>query len=322
MNSSRCDGGQDGVAGPDDRLHADGHHNIRPRWNLSWPVTRYVGGSRIMNHINIIIDDLQAEQTALDELLRTRSDDQWNQPTPADGWTSRHQIAHLAFFDATAEMSLTDPDAFAEHRQRAERGPGAYRTESLKPLLELTPNQLLERWRDAHRSLQQALRAANPDARHPWYGPSMSLASMATARLMETWAHGQDIADTFEMDRPATARLTHIARIACLAFPYSFTNNALPVPTTGVQANLILPSGNTWAFGEDNLPDSVTGPIDDFCLVLTRRRHVADTALEVTGPIAAKWMTIGQAFAGPPGAGRAPGQFTRRPLAVHRAGRK
>jgi uncharacterized protein (TIGR03084 family) len=145
---------------------------------------------------------------------------------------------------------------------------------------------------------------------------------MATARLMETWAHGQDIADTFEMDRPATARLTHIARIACLAFPYSFTNNALPVPTTGVQANLILPSGNTWAFGEDNLLDSVTGPIDDFCLVLTRRRHVADTALEVTGPIAAKWMTIGQAFAGPPGAGRAPGQFTRRPLAVHRAGRK
>ena len=29
----------------------------------------------------------------------------------------------------------------------------------------------------------------------PWYGPSMSARSFVTARLMETWAHGMDVAD-------------------------------------------------------------------------------------------------------------------------------
>ena len=49
----------------------------------------------------------------------------------------------------------------------------------------------------------------------------------------------------------------------------------------------------------------------DFCLLVTQRRHVADTALVPEGDIATEWLTIAQAFAGPPGAGRQPGQFAR-----------
>jgi Mycothiol maleylpyruvate isomerase N-terminal domain len=44
-------------------------------------------------------------------------------------------------------------------------------------------------------------------------------------------------------------------------------------------------------------------------LLVTQRRHLADAGLDIQGAAAAEWMAIAQAFAGPPGAGRAPGQF-------------
>ncbi|MEE2031263.1 TIGR03084 family metal-binding protein [Rhodococcus chondri] len=264
-----------------------------------------------MNQLAHLIDDLEAEQMALDEIVATFGNDEWNRLTPAEGWTSRHQIAHLAFFDTAAEMSLTDPDAFAEQRRRADQDPDAYSVAVLEPLLELSSEQLLDTWRQGRRSLLHAFRSAPTGTRHPWYGPSMSLASMVTARLMETWAHGQDVADTAGTARAVTSRLGHIARIACLAFPFSFTNRGMSVPDTGVRVCLSVPSGGAWEFGEEGLEDSVSGPIEDFCLVLTRRRHVADTDLIVTGPIAREWMTLGQAYAGPPGHGRTPGQFAQ-----------
>ena len=44
---------------------------------------------------------------------------------------------------------------------------------------------------------------------------------------------------------------------------------------------------------------SIVGPAADFCLVVTQRRHVDDTALTVTGDAAAEWMDKAQAYAGP-----------------------
>jgi len=55
--------------------------------------------------------------------------------------------------------------------------------------------------------------------------------------------------------------------------------------------------------------DRVTGTALDFCLVVTQRRHPADTGLVASGPAAEGWIAIAQAFAGPPGPGRTPGQF-------------
>jgi hypothetical protein len=56
----------------------------------------------------------------------------------------------------------------------------------------------------------------------------------------------------------------------------------------------------------DESSNSVTGPLEDFCLVVTQRRHLDDTHLVLEGPIAHEWMAIAQAFAGPPGPGRSP----------------
>ena len=51
----------------------------------------------------------------------------------------------------------------------------------------------------------------------------------------------------------------------------------------------------------------VEGAAVDFCKVVTQTRNVADTALRVSGPVAADWMTIVQCFAGPPEDPPAPG---------------
>jgi uncharacterized protein (TIGR03084 family) len=137
----------------------------------------------------------------------------------------------------------------------------------------------------------------------------MSLASKVTARIMETWAHGQDVVDALGATRTPTDRLRHVARIGVLAMPNSFATHGRPVPTDRIRVALTAPSGAVWSWGDDDAADSVSGDALDFCLVVTQRRHVADTALEVTGPTATAWIGIAQAFAGPPGAGRRAGQF-------------
>ncbi len=58
--------------------------------------------------------------------------------------------------------------------------------------------------------------------------------------------------------------------------------------------------------GPAEASNRLTGPALDFCLLVTQRRHRNDLALAIEGPAATEWMTIAQAFAGPPGPGRPP----------------
>ena len=76
-----------------------------------------------------------------------------------------------------------------------------------------------------------------------------------------------------------------------------------------VRVELVAPSGQDWVWGPDDAVDTVAGPAEDFCLVVTQRRHPAATSLRVEGPAAIEWMGIAQAFAGGAGSGRTPGQF-------------
>jgi uncharacterized protein (TIGR03084 family) len=139
----------------------------------------------------------------------------------------------------------------------------------------------------------------------------MAARSFATARLMETWAHGQDVADALGVRREPTDRLRHVAHIGVRARPFSYAVRGLDVPAGEVYVALDPPSGGEpWTWNDPTAPDRISGPALDFCLVVTQRRHPADTSLVVDGPLAAEWIAIAQAFAGPPGEGRRPGQFT------------
>ncbi len=258
--------------------------------------------------IDGLLTDLTAEHDALAALLAGRPDHDWSAPTPAPGWTVRDQIAHLAHFDGVTALCVGEPEKFVALRDSLE-DLQSYVDDIGAVHADRPGAQMLAWWNDEHRRLRAAAEAADPAVRVPWFGPSMSLASKLTARIMETWAHGQDVADTFGVRREATARLRHVARIGVLAFPNSYRARGRPVPDAELHVALTAPDGSHWTWGDPASPNAVTGPAEDFCLVVTQRRHVADTALRTRGDIAGEWMRVAQAFAGPPGVGRRAGQF-------------
>ena len=250
--------------------------------------------------------DLRDEHAALDAIVGELSEEQWSMATPAEGWSVRDQISHLWFFDQRAVLAMRDPEAFAADMQWMLANGGT--EASVAPGRAMSGEALLDAWRADREVLIDASRALDPSARVPWYGPAMAARSFITARLMETWAHGQDIVDALGASRPATARLKHVAHIGVRARPFSYLVNSLPVPEAPVYVALTAPDGSLWQWGEP-AADNVRGPALHFCLLVTQRRHLHDTRLVMEGDAARQWMGIAQAFAGGAGGGRAPAQF-------------
>jgi uncharacterized protein (TIGR03084 family) len=256
-----------------------------------------------------LLQDLKNEQEALDTIVAGLDNDGWNTMTPAQ-WTVKQQIEHLAFFDKTAKLSVTEPEVFKEHA-KALFGGQPEAMAQLDILIKMSPSELLKWWRDEKSALLEALSHKGPKDRLPWYGPSMSALSFATARLMETWAHGQDVVDVVDASRPATDRLRHIAHLGYVTFGWSFMNRQMEVPEDRVRLELNSPSGALWTWGPEEATNIIKGSAEGFCLVVVQRRHYQDTDLVITGPVAEKWMSLAQCFAGPPTQGPPPGKFPK-----------
>nr|WSX51254.1 TIGR03084 family metal-binding protein [Streptomyces sp. NBC_00974] len=256
-----------------------------------------------------VFTDLREEGRELDALVGELPGPAWARPTPAPGWSIAHQIAHLHWTDRASLLSLTDADAFAGLVEEALKAPDSFVDAGAEEGAALPPAELLARWRAGRADLDEALAAASPEDRFPWYGPPMKAASMASARLMETWAHGQDVADALGVRRVATARLRHVARIGVRARDYAYAVRGLTAPTAEFRVELTAPgtSAQRWTYGPEDAAQRITGPALDFCLLVTQRAHRADLALTATGPDADRWLDIAQAFAGPAGPGREPG---------------
>lgn len=251
-----------------------------------------------------VLSDLAAEHRSLDELVSDLPDDRWDLPTPAEPWRVRDQVTHLAYFDEQAARSVTDPDAFMRGVNEAlAQGAEGFMVHHLDRGRTMDPAELLAWWRTARANLLTSFRTADPDRRVPWFGPPMKARSSAVARLMETWAHGLDVADALGVRRPPTDRLFHIAELGVKTFRFSFENRGLTAPGERVRVELSGPSGLSRTWNED-AEEAVTGPVEDFCMVVAQRRHIDDTDLAVAGETAARWMEIAQVFAGPPGPGR------------------
>jgi uncharacterized protein (TIGR03084 family) len=236
------------------------------------------------------------------------TDADWRRLTPAPGWTIGDQVSHLAYFDEAAIMSATDPDQFqSAHTTAVDPDAIARRYH------EMAAADLADWFGRARGELLSVFASLDPAMRVPWFGVQMSVASSVTARLMETWAHGQDIADTVGVQRAPTHRLRHVAHIGVGARAFSYAANRLPMPADPVRVELVAPSGELWSWGPADAQDRVIGSAIDFCLLVTQRRHRLDVAVEAAGPAAREWLAIAQAFAGPPGPGRKPGQFSAGP---------
>jgi uncharacterized protein (TIGR03084 family) len=268
-------------------------------------------GAMKMSTLHQLLSDLVAETAVLDELLAGLRDDEWEKATPAEGWSVRDQVSHLAFFDDAAVLAATDVERFKGEAERLmSLGPdfpdvvaAGYRE---------TPVSDLNEWfRTARSEFIAAFATLDGKARMPWFGPEMSITSCVTARLMETWAHTQDVLGAFGAEQKPTMRLRHVAHLGVRTMHFSFHLNGRPAPDAPVHVALNAPDGSVWSWGPEDAVDRVEGDALDFCFVVTQRRNVADTSLVVTGPVASEWLTIAQAYAGAPGPGREPLISTR-----------
>lgn len=230
-----------------------------------------------------LLDDLDAEYSSLDRLVAGLGAEQWILPTPIPEWSIADQIGHLAVSEAWAARAISDPDGFQAARGQfspsipPDDGPAA-----------------LTAWRAARARTIDAARVAGGNPRVPWFGPPMSLASLLTARLMETWAHGVDIADTLRT-RITSHGLRHIADLGVRTRGFSSQLRGLAADDTPIRVEL-TDGDHRLTWGPSDAVESITGPVDDFCLVVTRRRAVAETELGIDGPAAERWMEIAQVF--------------------------
>jgi uncharacterized protein (TIGR03084 family) len=250
------------------------------------------------------VAELRAESDELDALVAPLAAGRWAEPTPSPGWTIAHQIGHLLWTDRAALTAVTDEAGFAEMLAAAAQDPDGFVDAGAEELAATPPAELLSDWRVTRGRLHEALLAVAEGRKLPWFGPPMSATSMATARLMETWAHGLDVADALGVKRPVTGRLRSIAHIGVRTRDYAFVVNNLTPPTESFLVELRAPGGDTWSWGPSDAAQRVTGSAEDFCFLVTQRRPL--TALDVTasGTDAHRWLEIAQAFAGPPGPGR------------------
>jgi uncharacterized protein (TIGR03084 family) len=251
-----------------------------------------------------VLADLAAEGERLDMLVATLDEAGWRTPTPAAGWDVAAQVAHLAWTDEVATKAATDKAAWDEVVLGAIADPDGYVDAQAHALAQ--DDDLLGRWRRSRADLRRALEERPAGEKVPWFGPPMSATSMATARLMETWAHSLDVHEGLGVLVEDTDRIRHVAHLGVRTRDFAYAVHGLDAPDEEFRIDLLAPSGDVWTWGPDDAAQTLTGSAGDFCRLVTQRVHRVDTDLVATGRDVDRWLDIAQAFAGQPGEGRAP----------------
>lgn len=249
-----------------------------------------------------VLADLAAEGDRLEQLVAGLDDDGWRTPTPAPGWDVATQVAHLAWTDDAALRAATDKEAWDALVLDALADPEGYVDQ--QALAVAQDPDLMARWRSGRTTLHAALTAYPQGQKMPWFGPPMSATSMATARLMETWAHSLDVHDALGVAVVDTDRIRHVAHLGVRTRDFAFAVHGLEAPAEEFRIDLVSPSEDVWSWGPEDAAQTLTGSAGDFCRLVTQRVNRADTDLVAAGPDVDRWLDIAQAFAGQPGEGR------------------
>jgi uncharacterized protein (TIGR03084 family) len=262
-------------------------------------------------HVLVEVREFLEEARSLRQLLTQMSEETWQQPTPFKRWTPWDVVAHLALSDGWALATLRSREEFGTemHRVNAALASGLPITEYTRQRFDgLDGAALLAAWSAGFEALCAQFDTVDPQYRFAWFGPDMAARTFITARLMETWAHGQDVYDLLRVPRVYNDNLRSIAFLGVKTFSFTFVNRGLKPPTTAPFVSLTAPSGAIWDYNTPSDVERIEGLASDFCHVVTQNRNVADTQLKVTGEIAQSWMRVAQCFAGRPEDPPVPGQ--------------
>ena len=237
---------------------------------------------------DVLLDDLAAEHQVLDDLVAPLPLDVWAKPSPSPGWTLAHQIHHLDVSEGAALLALTghSDQVFAPTGRWPDR-----------PLPD-DPTEVLDNWRSSRAASFEAMTGLDAKAPVIWGDGPMTCRSFATARLMETWAHGLDCFTTVGVEPVDTDRLRHVAHIGYRALPYAFRSQGVnpPAPLSELRLELVSPSGDNWTYGDGDAPQSLTGSAAHWCRVATRRMDAADSDLVANGSLAQAVLTVARAY--------------------------
>ena len=257
--------------------------------------------------------DFLDESNALNALVGGLSDRELATQTAFKGWTIDVVIGHLHTWNWAADLSLRDGDAFQDFfatvKQHIASGGNLNQFER-NWLDGLRGRALLDTWSAHYPEVAERFGEAEPSKRVKWAGPDMSVRSSISARLMETWAHGQEVYDQLGVLRENTDRVGNIVFLGLNTYGWTFNVRGETPPQPVPHLKLTAPSGESWVYGEPSESELIEGLAEQFCQVVTQVRNVADTDLRVVGANAASWMSKAQCFAGAPQEPPAPG--TRR----------
>lgn len=257
-----------------------------------------------MTDLQNVIAALVADGDDFDRMLSSLSDAEWDLPTPAPGWTIKHQVAHLIATFQVAGLAARDPQAFGAMASRLSDDFDANVTAAMNPFLGDEPTALKAKLHYDLGSAADALARVPADSVVPWLVRPIPPTVLACAGMMELFGHGQDVADTVGYRRTHTDRLAYLVGFGVRVWDFGYLARNLPTPDVQFRFEITSPSGQLWAFGPEDSAQRITGPAVDFCQLVTRRRHHLDLAVTATGPDATYWLDIAQAYRGPAGEGR------------------
>ena len=254
--------------------------------------------------------DFREESDELYTLTEPLTEADFERATLFKGWTISDILGHLHFGNILADLTLSDAAGYQDFRgtyQRLRDDGNTVQQATVVLLDGLKGKRLRDVWRERYLQTAENYSTADPKARVKWVGPDMSVLSCITARLMETWAHGQAVYDLLGKEREDQDRIRNIAVLGVNTFGWTFANRGEDVPAIKPHVCLQAPSGDTWTWNEPSEVDRIDGTATEFCQVVAQTRNIADTGLVMRGETAKHWMAQAQCFAGPPQDPPAPG---------------
>lgn len=255
-------------------------------------------------------EDFRAESTALYELLVGRSNAELEEETLFKKWTTIDVLQHLYYWNEMASLQILDEDVLMLRLNKVMRHKDGMRGCEKDHFSGLGGQELRENWHKNALETADVFASSDPKQRLKWAGPDMSARSSITARLMETWAHGQEVYDHFGIRRVNSDRIKNIVILGVNTYGWTYKTRGEKPLGELPHLTLTAPSGLVWEFGAPNDSDRIVGLAEEFCQVVTQTRNIADTALDVYGAAATDWMSKAQCFAGPPETPPAPGART------------
>ncbi len=260
-------------------------------------------------------ENFRAESRALHGCVVSVPAARFSEPTQFKGWGIHDVLQHLHFWNRMAYLQLEDEAELVRLLKSMAASGTSMRAFESAQLAGLEDRALIDAWERQFEATADRFAAADPKARLKWAGPDMGARSSITARLMETWAHGQEVYDHLGLVRNNEDRIGNIVTLGVNTFAWTYATRRQTPPGEMPYLVLTAPSEAVWTYGAPSEAERIEGLAEDFCQVVTQVRNVADTGLKVTGPVAADWMSKAQCFAGPPADPPRPGtRFRAEPV--------